>query len=670
MGGAIGGVAPDPTVVQSQNLTLQNLLGQNREKVESIRPDYEAHVAFVKTMNEPGCNERFSEYISFVNTLPMMLNFTYDTSRFVGKYNLDEQKAAYAECLKNPPAATRQPLRYYEVCGKDKGKSGGREFCVEDFSSVQVRLLQAAGLTKEYANIKNSHTIECSSDIRGINKLNPLNPRDDYIKCVSTDGKNFYEFLFDDIKESFDSTIQNGVQSGVCAIHNEKYTTRGYSAGGSPTVGGSTASTSWDASCTGNQTKCNAIDKSLQIFGYNAEFRNNICNVVFNGVNDRNELKTAYNINNFAFCNNIQIQGSDQVVNYLRQYVVRMAGTTINSFNCDASTRTYRGTGCRVNGITDIKDDVLRCYANGNPIDFVFDDFNEAIGFTARGGMSGMACISGDGMYDGKKCWGLDVAQCAKMDEILKKEVPESRGTEWSTEYNTCVLRDATRASTIDKTVRIVANVSLVAGTTIATLPLGGSGGVATAYAIIAVEATGLAVTEYARHQASGAGTEFLAESTQCKSSACAETILSEQLRRVSNLQKNFEPAQIDVIDIELERLIKLLPNDSDVYKNTLADNRLKLTNPDAWEKEEVLMVVGTVMQFASVFHAAFRLGARGLDKAREALFRGAQRAARELPRTEVSIIRGTANVIDNIMNTESAAEIFLNSADNLRLGI
>ena len=92
---------------------------------------------------------------------------------------------------------------YYEVCGMDKGKSGGTEHCIDDVfyaivNGIDVQLGQAIALSKEYALVKYNDDIECSDDVRpGI--VNPLN---DYVKCTSKLSKTYYEFKFDDVNQS------------------------------------------------------------------------------------------------------------------------------------------------------------------------------------------------------------------------------------------------------------------------------------------------------------------------------------------------------------------------------------------------------------------------------------------------------------------------------------
>lgn len=106
---------------------------------------------------------------------------------------------------------------YYEVCGSEKGKSDGREYCVEIFDDVQVQLAQAQNLAQEYAKVRFNDDIRCSNTIRQSSN------NDDYIKCTSYDKKTYYEFRFDDAKES--NALQNvfireEFSDGLCRIYN------------------------------------------------------------------------------------------------------------------------------------------------------------------------------------------------------------------------------------------------------------------------------------------------------------------------------------------------------------------------------------------------------------------------------------------------------------------
>ena len=111
-------------------------------------------------------------------------------------------------------------------------------------------------------------------------------------------------------------------------------------------------------------------------FGYSAVYKDNKCEINFNSINDKSELKTAYGIDNFVFCHGIQVANAPNVETYLKQYVAERAGVSASSVKCDSGFNTYTGKGCARNGITDFKDDIKTCHVGNNQIDFVFDDIN------------------------------------------------------------------------------------------------------------------------------------------------------------------------------------------------------------------------------------------------------------------------------------------------------
>ena len=89
----------------------------------------------------------------------------------------------------------RGQVVYYAVCDDDKGKTGGTERCIHIFEDVEVQVAQAKNLAQEYAKVKYQDDIECNLNVRtGI--------IDDFVKCTSIKSNTFYEFEFDDTKES------------------------------------------------------------------------------------------------------------------------------------------------------------------------------------------------------------------------------------------------------------------------------------------------------------------------------------------------------------------------------------------------------------------------------------------------------------------------------------
>lgn len=508
-------------------------------------------------------------------------------------------------------------LKYYEVCGDGKGKSGGKEYCVDDFFNwINVGMLQATGLAKEYALVKYGQVVECSSSYRS-------SWNDDYVKCASTDGKNFYEFKFDDVTESIDNTIQGDVQAGVCKIHGSNYTKAGCTGGGTNV---SSQMICWSASCAADTGKCSKIDKSLQRFGYNSSFGDGKCNILFNTVRDEESLRTAFGIQNKAFCHGIQVRGSAEITKYLEEYIRSNATASISSVKCDASYKTYTGTGCGVNGFTNLKDDILTCYANGQPIDFVFDDLSENWNSYDKGGRQGMSCIVSGGTYSGKQCIGLSEQQCVNLAQANLKDCTGCKAAKWDSESQSCILPSSSQATNLEKGVRIGTIVAGVAAGAVLTIA---SGGTATpVLVLVLIEGTGGAIEIASELKMAAVAQEFLTNSNRCKSATCAESMVKENLQRMSNLASRFTDAEINAIDSEMARLINLLPADSQIYKKTLAENSLGFFDSNSWEPEQVWSAIGIGLQLTGLVTAIGRTAVNKLGRATDAFKNGLTRSA------------------------------------------
>lgn len=525
-------------------------------------------------------------------------------------------------------------LKYFELCGNDKAKVDNKNyFCIDDFkgrviTGIKVTQLQAEGLAKEYASVKNGHTIECSQTSRQANI-------DDYIKCSSLDGKSFYEFQFDSITTSVDSTIKASILNGVCNyIHGSKFTDSGCDANNNRGsyvngryVASSGGSTCWSARCESNQATCTKINKSLQRFGYGAKFAShskvsgNTC--VINSPSSSSALKTAFGVDNYAFYHGIQVRGSQQVISYLKQYVTESAKpTTITSFRCnDGPTQRYDFSGM----VTE-SDDVLRCYANNQEIDFVFDDLSEAWKKYVSGGMQGMSCIVASGTYTGKQCIGLDEQQCINLGKANLTDCPGCKQAKWDKEKQSCILPSSASATNLQKGIRVGGIVVGVAAGAVLTVV---SGGTATpVLVLVAVEAGGGAIEIVSEVKMNKVAQEFLTNSQKCKNATCAEGMVKDNLQRMSNLASRFTDAEINAIDTEMARLINLLPPESQIYQKTLAENSKGFFDSDSWEPEQVWQAVGLGLQLTGLVTAIGRNAVKKLGRATTAFKNGAKKAA------------------------------------------
>ncbi len=498
-------------------------------------------------------------------------------------------------------------INFYHACDK-KYKGKPNYICVDDFftnkvyGGTQVNLIPGQALAKEYARLKhNDSTVQCR------NKFDP-GTLDDTLMCTSHNQNSFYEFVFDDLEESKDKTIQDSIQSAICRMYDTKPTFAGCN-GGSASFAGNTSGTGttcWGASCNADSVKCAKINQSMAKFGYTTEYKNGKCEINFNTIRNNEELKTAYGIDNFVFCHGIQVTNAPNVETYLKQYVAERAGVSASSVKCDSGFNTYTGSGCAANGITDIKDDIKTCRVGDKQIDFVFDDINEKWKKTVAGGVQGMSCIVSGGTYSGERCIGLGEQQCEVLRKSNIKDCPECKAAKWDNETQSCILPSSKSAQKLQKGI----NISLIVGgavigvaMTVATA--GTAGATVTAIVLTGIETVGAGIEITSQLKINGIADDFLVESNKCKDATCAKKMLAENLQRMANLQNDMHPAEFDAVNSELARLANLIPDDDEIWATMLvngtdmADNKAGFW--ESWEPEQVWRAVGIGLQMASL---------------------------------------------------------------------
>ena len=468
----------------------------------------------------------------------------------------------------------KKTVKVYAVCDDAAGKTGGKEYCIKDFfEPTNVQVMQAIALAKEYALVKNGHTIYCGGSYR-------KSWNDDYIKC--SDGTNFYEFRFDDIYESFDNTILYSIKDAICRMYGGKL------------------KDSSAAYCDIDQYNCSKINTSMQKFGYSAEYVNIMngvtgCKMSFDSKSaDSYELKTAFGIDNKKFIN-LQLKSGADLHFFLKRYVERSLsdqGVKLTSFSCNNSFNTYY-----TDSISNLKDDILTCKVNGQQVDFLFDDMNESINITSDGGQAGLQCLASDGgVYDGKNCHGLSKEQCNEMNS----KVPG--GTLWDTTLDTCILKAASDAETLDKVTGIASGIGVGVGLAAITIATAGS---ATTVILVVTSAglttTGAVIAQSAQKTKEEEIRAFLAKSTKCNSASCAESTLKEYLEEAVQYQNNMTDDNKIALEGEIARLMELIPGSSNFYtdliEQAIADGD-DLSNYENWSAAEKQAFYGKLVGF------------------------------------------------------------------------
>lgn len=435
---------------------------------------------------------------------------------------------------------------YYAVCDDDEYKKIPENVrtiskCERKFFNwTNVQMQQAVVLAQEYARVKWNDEIICSQNYR-------KKGNDDWISCKSPTTGAFYEFKFDDVRESIDVDIQRDIADAICKLH-----------GGQP-------SGTW---CNTDETTCNKVNASAEKFGYNAEYVTegvpDHCIVLFNTVTDPNELRTACGINNFEFCGGQQANTSLSLIDGLKQYIAGKCGTTPATITCDAGFKTYTGKGCAVNKFA-AKDDIITCYYNGQPIDLVFDDVNELSKRQANSAEQSLICINANGTFDGKNCVAADQAICEELQAQNEVSCPQCKDIYWDSTNKLCVLPDSKAATNTQNAIKI----GTIAGLTVVGVVSGiFTGGTSTAAiaGYVLVTLGGAAVITSESVMTFGIFDPFVEKAQQCfinNDAKCAEDLIVNELNRMQGYKEEFTEAQQKALDEILARLVEMIPDDS-----------------------------------------------------------------------------------------------------------
>ena len=537
------------------------------------------------------------------------------------------------ECVCNPDTETvrRLNMKYYQVCGKDKGKTGSQEICKDNlftnkvYGGTQVSVNIAIALAKEWARKNGYREIECDTKPYEYNSL------DDSILCSSIDpdknGKRaYFDFVFDDVKESKDIILNDSF------YHALAYIIYGYQSA-SNVVGSK-------AYLTGTEAKCTELSQALERMcgggaGCSMKWRsveNNEGMAVNNGrkfcfinqdsdienLNKKNspeDFHNPFNIDPFMFCKEAQtqLQNTSSLDVLLRQYISNASGYPMSKIECFAKTIGYLGVGCKYNPhgfAIDNGDDIKRCVVHGDKdyyVDFVFDDITEFSEKREKGALQSMSCVVTGGTFNGQECKFANKQQCDLYISYATKVCPSCKRPQWNPDTQLCETPDAAKVTQMDKNQKTAMIVGGVVVSVVVTVATAGTGAPVVAIVLSSVEVAGGAMEYFAQQHIDGMAHEFFLKSAKCNNASCAAKMLSEDLQEMANIQNDLEDYEINALDAEFERLLGLIDPGSDFYMAivekgaTLEDNQKGFFDPDGWNQAQVWRAVGIGLQFLSL---------------------------------------------------------------------
>ena len=445
---------------------------------------------------------------------------------------------------------------FYPVCkSKDEIPSDVREKskCESDFFNwTNVQQASAVALAKLYATEKYNDEIMCSTKYRQAGN-------DDFIQCKSLNTGAFYEFKFDDIRESVDSDIQTSIVKAVCGIY------------GAIQLGTTTMS---KTQCKATEEQCLKVQAAYKTLVDSAEINylsaNGMCEINFGLIKEAKDLKRACNIDPFTFCRGTQFNTNLEFLEALKEYTAKQCQTEMFNIHCDSSFKTYMGPGCKVSSNAP-KDDIVSCYFGDQQIDYVFDDVNELSKKRANAGMQSMSCILLDGTFDGKNCVGLNEDECKYLEAQNNVDCPDCKGIRWDEKNELCILPDAKNLTNGEKVLKI-AGVTGAVVVAVASSIVSAGAAAPGAWAVVAKIGTGLViaggVTKITAEAVESFGIfePFVEKANQClidATSECAEELLINELNKMQSYSKDFQVAEARAVDDIFVKLINQLDDDS-----------------------------------------------------------------------------------------------------------
>lgn len=533
---------------------------------------------------------------------------------------------------------------YYAPCGNystPPAELNATTKCFRGFSGygdnsikANVQVASAAALAKEYARVVLGDNIVCGGNVR-------KDGNDDFIKCKSIDQHKYYEFEFDDVRESFDDTVHSSIMSGIAYIYWQK---------GIDLVFGRRAI---------SQDQCNQVKQTADVFGITTKYENGKCILKWDVINSRSQLKTACGIDNFEFCagGDIQINTNYATDKYMAMHVAEKCGVDQSQVTCDKGFKTYLGSGCNVQKGQWIqrKDDIVTCHYNGQQIDFVFDDVNEAFEYVAEGGQQGMMCITSGGIFDTKNCSLVGKESCDKLRLMNIDDCPECDAVVWDEASQLCILESAKYATNVNKTIKILTVAGGAVVAVAATLATGGAAAPGI-YAIASQVGTGLVIAGAASQVTAeavmtfGIMEPFVEKANKCYNSgdaACIAKLVEEEINRMQSYTKELTPQEAKAVDQIFVKFLGMIPDDDPFWTEFWGDPEFfDCPNPDdlttcvVKESEQGWQKLRKYGNYAMIAGGIMKIGAQLL---------GRQSALQEATR---------ARVVNNMNNKSNLAKV------------
>ena len=467
--------------------------------------------------------------------------------------------------------------------------------CVTDFANYELSTALAIGLIERY-NWSNG-----IGQIRADNCTTQQNNRfksggGRSVRCVSDNGI-YVEFIFGKMNSM--ATSREAVAGALCPVFGFQH-----------------------LDSRGNQHRCHSKNKSykdMANFLRKSEIMDikNVDSGYFEilplrtDINNKDDLSEILNTDLFK---DIVTNTTAHIKMLIKQYIqqqLKSAGYTVESIKfysartksfatADDSTWPVEIYACKKNNCKSyIKAFKFKSLIGSPGADLHFASWVSL-------GAEQMSCLIRGGLFDSKHCFFLeeDIAnekkQCANTNTMIQSVFAtpsDSAKAYFDNENNMCVLDSSNKNAKILKDLEIAAQVGMLAITTVATAGAGSALAIGLAAGGVLADGVVLA-TDIKMNKAS---VKFLKNSTRCYDANCAKKYFEEEFKHMLQLMDRINDDEFNVIDSEMDRLVKMLDDKyiGDTYTKGL-DNLRKdttgiLKNMSTEEKIETVATLVSV---------------------------------------------------------------------------
>lgn len=514
-------------------------------------------------------------------------------------------------------------------------KEGHKGTCDEFFADANVTLNDAERLIKLYLGTEH---VSCYGLIRRTYVSGV--PKDDYLACTRYDrkGYEYYEFKFDDLRESNDSTRYGSIMKTLRKIATNQIDKDKTSDCGKGKLrekcicnrtgdmaGKFSMYSGWGKNDFYGVEQClsgflkdgpkNSKHYSFEyreeladgnsIFGISAEARYNI------QINAATDLEVMY-------CRHIQNMIRKNGKGTLMKSCAYEGDKTIRSNSVDNDNMLY----FRVKDTNDIEYWVR----------FVLDDITELSYVQASAGMAKLKCLfeyNGIINHDNGSCEGIQEPQCTRMDKYLRER--GGGGARWDKDLELCVVDDIADAELVEDIyawgMDIAGWIGSVGGAMILVVATAGNTVLLTIGIVTFV--AGVAIVKYQEYEISKRAYQFIEQMRTCveceealedgfclkyKKKSCAINLIGRFFSDVYEEYDSFDSDLKTTFDAYIDVLSESLPPDYKGWEEAGLDaknieeamSKIKVKASETNSKSETAIIFGDVLQVVGgIFMAA-----------------------------------------------------------------